>query len=265
METRENACLNLGIEIHDRVTADQQIEPRDRRVLGQIVTAENDRASQIGAKNITVIKRLKVFAVNPRVLPEARGHGVGRALLGRLIEHARALDVEGIVSYVNAGDERSIAFARRSGLDEVDYQLEQTRAIGAEAPPLAARRASRSSPSRDELLRAAYDAVGAQGYEDMPLSRSAWMPLDEWLRTEATRRGGSYVALRDGEIVGYAGMWEHANGYATAEHGLTAVRREHRRRGIATALKRTQLAWAARTACESSSPGRSAATSRCRS
>ena len=46
----------------------------------------------------------------------------------------------------------------------------------------------------------------------MPLSRRAWMPLDQWLRTEATRRGGSYVALRDGEIVGYAGMWEHANG-----------------------------------------------------
>ena len=37
-------------------------------------------------------------------------------------------------------------------------------------------------------------------------------------------------------------MWEHANGDATAEHGLTAVRREHRRRRIATALKRTQLA-----------------------
>ena len=64
----------------------------------------------------------------------------------------------------------------------------------------------------------------------MPLSRSAWMPLDQWLRTEATRRGGSYVALHDGEIVGYAGMWEHANGDATAEHGLTAVRREYRRR-----------------------------------
>ena len=80
----------------------------------------------------------------------------------------------------------------------------------------------------------------------MPLSRSAWMPLEEWLRTEATRPEGSYVALRDGEIVGYAGMWEHANGIATAEHGLTAVRRDTGAAGIATALKRTQLAWAAR-------------------
>ena len=29
------------------------------------------------------------------------------------------------------------------------------------------------------------------------------------------------------------------------EHGLTAVRRSHRRRGLATALKRAQLRWAA--------------------
>jgi mycothiol synthase len=29
------------------------------------------------------------------------------------------------------------------------------------------------------------------------------------------------------------------------EHGLTAVRRSHRRQGIATALKRAQMAWAA--------------------
>jgi GNAT superfamily N-acetyltransferase len=64
---------------------------------------------------------------------------------------------------------------------------------------------------------------------------------------EASRPEGSFVALRGGEIVGYAGMWEHANGSATGEHGLTAVRRDHRRRGIATALKRTQLHWAARS------------------
>jgi GNAT superfamily N-acetyltransferase len=80
----------------------------------------------------------------------------------------------------------------------------------------------------------------------MALVRRPRMPLDEWLRTEATRRDGSFAALAGTELVGYAGMWEHANGTATAEHGLTAVRRDQRRRGIATALKRTQLHWAAK-------------------
>jgi GNAT superfamily N-acetyltransferase len=37
----------------------------------------------------------------------------------------------------------------------------------------------------------------------------------------------------------------HANGNATAEHGLTAVRRDRRGHGIGRALKRTQLHWAA--------------------
>jgi mycothiol synthase len=236
------ASIKSRVEPDDPVTAEQLARHRtaDRvlmlaRVAGRPVGCGGGGLSTLGG----------LAFVNPRVLPEARGRGVGRALLERLTQHARALGVEGIVSYVNAEDERSIAFARRAGLQEVDYQLEQTRVIGAETAPVVPE-GIQIVPVTDELLRAAYAAVGAQGYEDMPLSRRAWMPLEEWLRTEATRREGSYVALRHGAIVGYAGMWEHANGSATGEHGLTAVRREHRRQGIATSLKRTQLAWAAR-------------------
>ena len=66
----------------------------------------------------------------------------------------------------------------------------------------------------------------------------------------ATRRHrpkGSFVALEQGEVVGYAGLLERANGSAVAEHGLTVVRRDRRRSGIASALKRAQLEWAARS------------------
>ena len=58
---------------------------------------------------------------------------------------------------------------------------------------------------------------------------------------------GSFVALEDGEVVGYAGMLQHANGSAMAENGLLVVRRDRRGRGIALALKRSQLAWADRS------------------
>jgi GNAT superfamily N-acetyltransferase len=236
------AAIKSRVEPDDPITPEQLARHRtpDRML---ILARIGGRPVGCGGGGLSTLGGLAF--VNPRVLPEARGQGVGQALRERLIEHARSLSVEGIVSYVSAADERSIAFARLTGLEEVDYQLEQTRAIGAEAPPVAPA-GIEIVPVQADLLRAAYEAVGAQGYEDMPLSRRAWMPLEEWLRTEATRPEGSYVALRDGEIVGYAGMWEHAIGSATGEHGLTAVRREHRRQGIATALKRTQLAWAAR-------------------
>ena len=44
-------------------------------------------------------------------------------------------------------------------------------------------------------------------------------------------------------MVGFAGLIGR-DSPGLLEHGLTATRRTHRRRGIATALKRTQIAWA---------------------
>jgi GNAT superfamily N-acetyltransferase len=54
-----------------------------------------------------------------------------------------------------------------------------------------------------------------------------------------------FVALADDEVVGCAGLMPDPDQPRRAEHGLTAVRRDWRRRGVATALKRTTLAWAA--------------------
>ena len=64
------------------------------------------------------------------------------------------------------------------------------------------------------------------------------------MREEATRPAGSFVAWDNGEPIGYAGLMEHANGTATAENGLTVVRRDHRQRGIGRLLKLSQLHWA---------------------
>jgi len=85
----------------------------------------------------------------------------------------------------------------------------------------------------------------------MPLPGEVEVTLEEWLRDEATRPDGSFVALEGGEVVGYAGLVQHANGAAVAEHGLTVVRRDRRGRGIAEALKHAQLHWAAKAGvCE---------------
>jgi mycothiol synthase len=180
-----------------------------------------------------------------RVLPEHRRRGVGTELVRALAEHGRSLGRNGVNSFVEWHDEASIRFAEKLGLAEVDYQLEQVRLVGEEPEP--------ELPSgievfaiggrRAELLDEAW-SVAEQGYEDMPLPGSVTHPRASWLRDEATRPEGSFVAFDGGELVGYAGLSEHANGDATAEHGLTVVRRDRRRRGIARALKLSQLHWA---------------------
>lgn len=184
-----------------------------------------------------------------RVLEPYRRRGVGTALVRALADHGRALGREGVNAFVDAADEGAIAFAHAFGLEETDYQLEQLRRVTPEEeapdPPAGVELVSLAG-RREELLQAAWDAVALEGYEDMPLPGPVTYRLDTWLREEATRPDGSFVAVENEEIVGYAGLIEHANGPATAEHGLTAVRRDRRGRGIARALKQAQLHWAAR-------------------
>jgi GNAT superfamily N-acetyltransferase len=59
------------------------------------------------------------------------------------------------------------------------------------------------------------------------------------------RHAATFVALDGGRVVGYATL-EHLYGQRhRLEHGLTAVLRAHRGRGVATMLKSAQIAWAA--------------------
>ena len=69
-------------------------------------------------------------------------------------------------------------------------------------------------------------------------------PYDDWAQEEL--RGPVVFGAFDGErLVGYAALVTRPASPEVLEHGFTAVVRGHRGRGIATALKGTQLAWAA--------------------
>ncbi len=181
-----------------------------------------------------------------RVLPEHRRRGIGTALYLELARYARSLGLDGVNAFVYADEPHSIAFAQHFGLEEVDYQLEQIRTVGDEpaAQPIDGIEIESLAGRRDELLERVWP-VALEGYADLPLPGEVSYTLDTWLREEATRPDGSFVAWENGEPVGYAGLMEHANGSATAENGLTVVRRDRRGRGIGRLLKQTQLQWAA--------------------
>jgi mycothiol synthase len=181
------------------------------------------------------------YSLKVRVLPGARRRGIGTALLRELVTHATG---DKIATHLE--EEGSRPFAERFGFRETDRQVEQVKRLRDEPAP--------SPPpdgievvtvaERPALLREAY-ALASEGYSDMALERPASISLDTWLReNEAILAAGSFVALERGEIVGYSGLVQHDNP-GVAEDGLTVVRRDRRRRGLAMTLKRMELAWAA--------------------
>jgi mycothiol synthase len=228
---------------NEPVTADQLAATNEPGRL--LLLAERDGA--LAGCGIAGLSNFggRVF-IAARVLPEHRRLGVGRELVRALAEHCRGLGRDGVNAFVDSDDESALAFARSYGLQEVDYQLEQVRIVGNEAPALAPYGIEIVSLDgrREELLETVWP-VAEEGYADMPLPGAVAFPFATWMRDEATRPDGSFAAFENGEPVGYAGLMEHANGSAVAEHGLTVVRRDRRGRGIARALKLSQLHWAA--------------------
>jgi mycothiol synthase len=182
--------------------------------------------------------------VAPRILPEHRRRGAGTAMLGVLLDHLVSRGFRSVAAHVD--DDGSLAFAVRHGFEEVDRQVEQVRVVGPDEPipsPFPDIEFA-SVAERPDLLAKAY-GLARQGYEDLVLATGpAVIELDEWLRDEATLPGGSFAALVDDTVVGYAGLIAWNDDDTRAEHGLTVVERAWRGRGLAPALKRRQLAWA---------------------
>jgi len=183
-------------------------------------------------------------AVAARVLPDRRRRGVGAAILADLAARAATLGFTRVSSSVE--DPGSVLFAERFGFREIDRQVEQVRAIGTEPYPRAPDGVEIIRVSeRPGLWRAVYPVVGAQAFQDMALTAPLEVSLAEWERDWITDPDAIFVALAGGEVIGCAGLLPDTDVPGRAEHALTAVRRDWRRRGVAAALKRCTLAWAA--------------------
>ncbi|MFL5970876.1 MAG: GNAT family N-acetyltransferase, partial [Gaiellaceae bacterium] len=126
--------------------------------------------------------------------------------------------------------------------EEGQRQVELSREVGPDEAEPKAPDGIELAELDESRHEAAYE-VWAECYPDMPVSPPIPAPsYEEWLAEEVSG-AVTFVALDAGRVVGAAALLERVDGLA--EHGLTAVRRTHRRRGIATALKQELIHWAA--------------------
>jgi mycothiol synthase len=176
-----------------------------------------------------------------RVRPSARGQGIGSALLEAAAHQALALGRRKLWGSVRQGDDGSLRFAEGRGLRvvgrEVPIRLDVAPGDGAWTPGIV--------EMGPEHFEGAY-AVAAEATPEMALPQiAAAPPFAEWLERAQRFLALAVVALDDDRVVGFAGLHYDPGNPGRLENGLTAVLRSHRRRGIATALKRAQIAWAA--------------------
>jgi GNAT superfamily N-acetyltransferase len=224
-------CVEIcnAVEPDDPVTLEQLQDAS----AGTFLLHEGGGYAFVGASSVPD----SAFAM-VRVRPDARGRGIGTSLLAAARERARELSCASL--WGRARDADSLAFATRRGFEEVTREVTVLR----EVVPGDGERAAGIVELRDEHLREVYE-VCAECIPEIhaPLPGEV-PPYERWLAHEQRDSAAAFVAL-DGEVVaGYARL--HRCGLPQRlDHGLTAVRRSHRRRGIATALKQAQIAWAA--------------------
>ena len=186
-----------------------------------------------------------------RVVPDARGGGIGSALLRELSTWARGLGYAELMGPVKEIDGASLAWVARRGFVEVGRNSKLVLDLTAiEAPAVEAPQGTEivTWAERPGLEHAMY-AVAREAYPDVPGEEDAEIaPFEEWLSMDmqgaSDRPEATFLALADGEVVAYAKLALSLARPRVAMHDMTGVRRAWRGRGIARALKAAEIAWA---------------------
>ena len=178
------------------------------------------------------------------VVPKLRGRGVGTGLLAEISRVAAANGRTELQGEVRESDAESHAYFERRGYvrvggeQAVALDLTRNEPLPVEAPP-GIEIVSREE--RPELAEAMYE-VAQEAEQDIP-DGIPDRNFEIWRSRELDRPSRNpaltFIALAGDEVVGYAGLDEYG---VDAFHGLTAVKRAWRGQGVATALKRSQIA-----------------------
>jgi len=182
--------------------------------------------------------------VLPRVVPEARGRGVGTSLVEATRGYLRELGCDAVRSRLDGDDLPALRFAGRHGFAEVDREVELVCPLGkaerAAVPPPGIELAE-FAPERAEELR----LLLVTAVEDTPVAGGIGPAFADQLVDELTDALYIVTAREGGALVGMAGLGRYGAREDALEHAMTTVARTHRGRGIAQALKQACVHWAA--------------------
>jgi GNAT superfamily N-acetyltransferase len=221
----------------------EQLLSRKARQPERLYLLAEDAGDAVGLAIVAPTDSPNRRYVGVQVLPDRRRRGIGSALYEPALAHARSLEPEWISTLVSESDADALAWAGRRGFEEFDREVElllELRGDEQPSPPIEGIELVEVTP---DLHAAAYELT-KEAWRELPaMVQLEVPPFEVWLE-EDMPGPISFAAMDKGEMVGFAGLISRS-APGLLEHGLTATRRTHRRRGIATALKRTQIAWAA--------------------
>lgn len=251
-----DADLALSLDLYNRVWPRRAVTPEEvaawkRNALTdvELVVAVDgtDAGSAAAAVGRTSPDVCLAFVT---VLPDHRGRGAGTALFQAVSSWAREHGLGEVETFAESDDDESIAFAERRGF------VERSREVGLELDVRSARPEDVAPPDgvqivtlleRPDLAAAAFEveleaSPDVPGYEDWtPPPRKLW--VETHMFGPGTPPDGVVLALSGEEVVGYARLRIRPGG-TRASHAMTGVKRAWRGRGVASALKRAQIAWA---------------------
>jgi mycothiol synthase len=191
------------------------------------------------------------FAVNC-VLPHARARGVGTTIYRQVSAHARRLGKSQLKTWGYEDDAGGVAFAELHGFAVVKRNrglrlvLDGCPRPTVDLPEGIAITTLADSP---ELARGVWETA-SEAMPEIPYYAS---PMSAGSFEEFAARcfagpryipEAAFIAVRDGEVVGYAQLAWMSRDAGLADHAMLAVRRAWRGRGIAKALKARQITWA---------------------
>jgi GNAT superfamily N-acetyltransferase len=183
------------------------------------------------------------------VLAGQRRRGAGTALCEAISMWASERGVRELEVAVADNDPQSLAFAQQRGFTEERREVGLVLSLAGISPPQVQPPAGIEIVTwaqRPELAREMYE-VDLETHPDIPgFDDVAVEPFEDWMAHHMQRPTDSpeatFIALAGEEVVGFAKLSLTAP--TAAGHAITAVKRAWRGRGIARALKTTEINWA---------------------